>query len=338
MDPALPLGLAIGMALFAAALWGSWAVSLKYLGDFPLEGFNLTIFTASLVFVWMVGFLLDGPALLGNIQDILATDPIRVAVTLICGFVYVNGIRLSVIVQHTIGLSLAQPIQSSIILLVGTFVSAFVGGIPEGVSLQRIFIACLVLIAAVTSAMLAGLERSRNQNLFIEQASSGLRITTADLRRSLKYVLLTSLLVPAYTLGLSFGLRSSTHPQGLAVLPFMALLATGAFFGSMASSGVSLTRRREWQRVFDASMYYHKFGILSGLFHHGGNIVHTFATVQLSTVISWPLGLTGGLWTQLWGLMYGEFKGASRKAYGALILAICLYLIGAMLIANTLYR
>src|SRR5688572_2950949 len=155
LDPNLPLGLAIGMALFAASLWGSWAVSLKYLQDYPLDGYNLTIFATSLVFVWAVGLLLDGSALLGNIQDMLASDPIRVVVTLICGFVYVNGIRLSVIVQDTIGLSLAQPIQSSIVILVGTFVSAFVGGIPDGVSLVTVFIACLFLIAAVTSGMLA---------------------------------------------------------------------------------------------------------------------------------------------------------------------------------------
>ena len=46
-----------------------------------------------------------------------------------------------------------------------------------------------------------------------------------------------------------------------------------------------------------------------------------------------PLGITAGLWTQMWGLVYGEFRGSPRKAYVALAGGIILYIIGAYLIA-----
>jgi hypothetical protein len=115
-------------------------------------------------------------------------------------------------------------------------------------------------------------------------------------------------------------------------------LASGAFIGALLSSGVVLTRNGQWGKVWAASLSVHSLGIISGLFHYGGNIIHAFATAELSTVISWPLGLTGGLWTQLWGLVYGEFKGSGRRAYIALALAIVFYLLGAFLIANTLYQ
>jgi len=47
--------------------------------------------------------------------------------------------------------------------------------------------------------------------------------------------------------------------------------------------------------------------------------------------------VSSGLWTQLWGLAYGEFKGSPRRAYVALFFAIVLYLIGVAIIAGTLY-
>ncbi len=112
----------------------------------------------------------------------------------------------------------------------------------------------------------------------------------------------------------------------------MALLASGAFAGALLTSGLLLTARRQWRIVFCAPLSIHKFGILSGFAHYGGNIIHTTATVFLSAVISWPLGVTMGLWTQFWGLVYGEFKGSPRRAYVALFSGIGLYLIGAYLI------
>lgn len=92
------------------------------------------------------------------------------------------------------------------------------------------------------------------------------------------------------------------------------------------------------RRAIQTPARIHALGIFSGLFHYGGNIIHAFATAFLSSVISWPLGLTGGLWTQMWGLAYGEFRGATRRAYVALGLSILLYLTGAALVANTLYQ
>ncbi len=331
-DPQLSTGAAVVMALLAASMWGTWAISLKYLGDYPLDGYFLTIFITSLLLVWGAGVLIDGPALFANLAGIARQDPSRILVTLLCGAIYANGIRLSLIVQDTIGLSLAQPIQSSIIILAGTLISAIVGGVPAGVPLSVILVACGFLMAAVTLGMLAGVYRSR------AGSTGGLQLGMRDLRRSLGYVLLVGLLIPAYTLALSFGLRSTTHPQGLAVLPFMAVLSAGALLGACGSSGFNLLRRGQLQRVRHAGWRLHRWGVFSGVFHYGGNIIHTYATAFLSAVIAWPLGLTGGLWTQMWGLLYGEFRGASWRAYTALGLSVLCYLVGAALIANSLAR
>jgi hypothetical protein len=140
-------------------------------------------------------------------------------------------------------------------------------------------------------------------------------------------------LLQAYTYAISYGLKSVSQPHGMAVMPFMATLVSGAFLGALLSSGLALTIQHQWSAAIHAPFSVHKFGILSGLAHYGGNIIHTFATVVLSSVVSWPLGVTMGLWTQFWGLVYGEFKGSPRKVYLALFSGIGLYLAGAYILA-----
>jgi hypothetical protein len=334
LSPDLSTGSAVLMGLFAASLWGTWAISLKYLEDYPLDGFILTVFATSIVFVWSAGLLLEGRALLANIQHILENDPIRIGGTLLGGIIYVSGIRFSLIVVQKIGLSLMQPIHSSISVLVGTLGSALIGGVPAGVSFPRIMLAALVLVGAVMASMLAGHFRSNSPAR--PAGGRGMNASMDDMWKALGLVVIGSLFIPAYPLALSFGLRSTTHPEGLAVLPFMALLATGAFVGALLTSGIVLTTTGQWRRVLVAPASIHKWGVGSGLFHYGGNILHTFATAQLSSAVTWPLGVSGGFWTQLWGLLYGELEGAPRRAYVALFSALFLYVLGVYLIATTL--
>jgi glucose uptake protein GlcU len=328
LAPDLTTAMAIAISLTAAFMWGSWFIAIKYLDDYPLEAFYVTLFTTSVIFVWAVGFALDGPALLGNMREIWAVDPSRITITLLCGALYVIGLQISVSVSKLIGLSLSQPIQTSMNILIGTLLSAIVGGLPQGFSALKMGLACLFLIGAVVASMLAGKYRSQA----VADKDNKLQYNMQDLWKGLGLLVVASLLMPAYTLGASYGLKSITQSNGLAVLPFMALLATGAFVGSMVSSGLLLTIRKQWPLVLHAGFKLHKLGILAGLFHYGGNIIHTFSTASLSTVIAWPLGMTAGLWTQLWGLVYGEFKGAPRKSYFALVAAVLCYFAGAYIV------
>ncbi len=332
-SPVLTTTPAIIMSLVAAFMWGTWFISLKYLKGYPLDGFYVTLFTTSLVLVWSVGFILDGPHLLGNMGDVLSSDPSRVWLTLLCGILYVVGMRISLYVYSVIGLSLSQPIQSSVNVLVGTAVAAYVGGVPAGLTLPRIVLSVVFLLVAVFASLLAGRWNSSSQSETEEQPSGRMKYTTKDLWRALGLLFFSSLFVPSYTFGLSYGLRSSTHPEGLAVMPFMVLLATGAFIGSMLTSGTILAVKKQWSIVLHTPFKLAKFGIFAGLFHYGGNIIHTFSTAFLSSAVSWPLGVTSGLWTQMWGLIYGEFKGAPKKAYISLGIGILFYLLGAYFIA-----
>jgi glucose uptake protein GlcU len=292
-----------------------------------VDAFYMTLFGFSLVLVWGIAIAIDGPALLNNISQMASAEPLRFWTVLGCGVLYVIGLRLTLTAMQMIGLTLTQPIYASANVLLGTLIAALVGGVPEGLSIPRLGLGVLLLLAAVAATMLAGRLRADSA---AEEAVPGAK---ANLWKALGVLLASAALIPAYTLGLSYGLRSISHPQGLAVLPFMALLASGAFIGALLSSGLVLTRRKQWGRLFQTRPHYLLYGLLAAVAHYGGNIIHTFATARLSSVISWPLGFTSGLWTQMWGLVYGEFRGAPRWAYLWLAVGVILYALGAWLIA-----
>ncbi len=331
-DPNIPNLIAVGMGLIAASMWGSWFIVLKHLDDYPLEAFYLTLFTASLVIVWGIGFLIDGKHLLTNMQSVWQADPMRIIITFLCGILYVIGMQLSLYVMQVLGLAISQPVQASINVIGGTALSAVIGGIPLGLTVGRIVVSVSFLFAAVVLSMIAGGIRNASQKA--AKIDTGLSNDPQKIRRAIVLLLVSSLLMPAYTIGLSYGLKSVTQPAGLAPLPFMAVLCVGAFVGAWLVSGTMLTVRKQWGVFRSYGFKVHRLGIMAGFAHYGGNIIHTYTTRNLSAVVSWPLGFTAGLWTSMWGLVYGEFKGSRRSAYGFLAAGMLCYLIGAFLIAN----
>lgn len=333
-DPIIPNHIAIGMGLLAASMWGSWFITLKYLGDYPLEAFYITLFSSSMVVVFSVGFLFDGRYLIGNIIDVLRIDPSRVIVTFVCGILYVLGMQFSLRVLRILGLAVSQPIQASIGIIGGTAISAVIGGIPESMTVARVSFAVVFLLTAVLLSIRAGILRNRAQK--IGNINIGLSTDPKQIKKAYIMLVLAAVLTPAYTTALSYGLRSITQTRGLAVLPFMVVLCTGAFVGAFVVCGTIITKRKQWHVFVSFPFKIHLLGTIAGFAHYGGNIIHTFATRNLSAVVSWPLGFTAGLWTQLWGIVYGEFKGSPKKVYYIFGAGVACYIIGAMIISNVI--
>lgn len=328
-------GLSIFVVLFAALMWGSWFVCLKHLGKYPLDAFFLTLILVSFLFVWALSLAMDGQSIFLSYVAVYSRDPLRVFVPCISGFVFTLGMRFSIMAQYKVGLSIAQPIQSSTILFFGTWVSGSIGGIPEGLSWMGLIAACGLLVGAVICGLIAGMycvSDDPGTNI----SHNRIRISTRAMWQAFGLMLLSGFMIPAYTVGLSYSLRSPTQPLGFSVFPCMSLIVTGSLAAAVLSSGIYLTQKRLWSDVLKFPRSVHGLGCISGVCHYSGNVLHAIASTNLSTVVSWPLGLTSGLWTQVWGLIYGEFRGAPRTAYIFLFLAIILYLGGAFVIGRVL--
>jgi hypothetical protein len=331
-DPHLTTNIAIYSTLFAAFLWGSWAVLIKHLKGYPVDGFFLTIFVFSLIFVWGVGFVVDRANLIWDIKAVYSADPLRLWVTLICGALYVGGLRLTLLVYGRIGLTLAQPIQLSINIVFATLFSAAFGGVIQELVIARITLATFILLSAVAISLLAGKQRMDHQNS--DDFKSKLRFNMKDLWICVGIMIAAAAISPIYSFAISYGVHSTARPGGFGVLPFMALLSSGAFVGALLISGIVLSKNKRWREVFDAPLLPHLSGMVAGLCHFGGNIINIIATASLSSIIAWPLSATYGLWGLFWGLVHGEFRGSGRRSYFLLFFAMLLYFVGAFLIAN----
>lgn len=332
-NPALSQSAAIILALSAAFLWGIWPIVLKHVGHTPVEYFYMVLYTASLIFIWVVGFILDGNALLGNMREVAAVASDKVLIAFVTGFFYVGASMVSMNVMQSIGLTLAQPITNSINLLLGTGFSFIIGGLPQGMTLSRIALSCTFLVAAVFLTSLAG--RTRLQAIPDQNDTSGSG-KGAITGRIIGLTIIGAMGGVIYSTGLAFSLKSSTQPVGLSVMPFLCLLISGAWISAMAVCSAALTRKKAWQMVRLVKPKLYVMITISAVVHYAGNILHAFATRVLSAVVSWPLGITCGLWTQIWGLAYGEFKGAPPKAYRLLAAGVVCYLLGSAVISNIL--
>ena len=118
---------AVQVALTAAIMWGTWFISLKYLKEYPIEAFYVVMFAFSLVFVWGVGFLLEGKALLENIALVGTQFPWKIVCTLVGGMLYAAGLWVSLKVMDKVGLALSQPLLQSVTLIAGVLVTLVVG-------------------------------------------------------------------------------------------------------------------------------------------------------------------------------------------------------------------
>ena len=332
-DPEMSQSAAIIVALGAAFLWGVWPVILKYVGHTPVEYFYMIIYSSSVIFIWVAGFALNGGMLLGNIREVSSIAPTKVVAAFLTGLVYVFASMLSMTVMQSIGLALAQPITSSINVLFGTGISFFLGGVPEGMTIWRILIACAFLVAAVFLTSLAGRARLDARLSADQSHDTGMGEITG---RILGMTALGALGGVFYSTGVAFSLKSTTQPVGLAVMPFLCLLISGAWIGAMLICSYLMTKKRAWSMVKLVKPRLYGMITLASVVHYSGNIMHAYATRALSAVVSWPLGITSSLWTQIWGLVYGEFKNAPAKAYRLLVAGVACYLLGSAVISQIL--
>lgn len=318
--------LAIAFALMAAFFWGSWAIVLKHTRQVPMEAFYLIMFTSSMIFIWVAGFSLEGASLLPGITEVWRKEPLRIVMSFVSGFVYIWTNLMSLKVMQRVGLSLSQPVNSSISLIVGTGVSYLIGGIPSGTKVWRLILSAVFLVTAIFLTSFAGEARSKKQKLKPGQEKMSLRLFAMALIGALTGVI--------YSTAISFGLKSISQPHGLSVMGFLVVLLSGAWVGAMFLCVIPLTRKKEWGlfRALKPSFYL-MIAAASSL-HYLGNILNGMATKALSSAISWPLSMTAGLWTQFWGMVYGEFNDAPKKAYWLLGSGVACYLIGAFVLSN----
>ena len=99
-----------------------------------------------------------------------------------------------------------------------------------------------------------------------------------------------------------------------------------------------MTVRRQWLVFIRAKWNVQKYAAIAAGGHYGGNTINAFATGTLTAAVSWPVGANSQLWTFVWGLIMGEFKGAPRRSYVLIATGAVLYIAGILYLRWALLR
>lgn len=321
--------LAIAGIIFVTFLWGSWFQTVKHLGSFPVHAFISIMYGISVIIVWAaIGLLGKQMIPLGVFAEMKSSPGLTLAISG-CGIVFGIAMQMHLTVVKRIGLILSTSVSATCAILGGTIISVLFAGVPEGVSVISLFIASVLLILATITCQFAGVCRDADR----QKADEKKRSRAQDI---LLLAFINLILMSSYPLANSIGLRSVLNPDGFSSLTCMGILVIGAFAGSSLFTLILLCREKKSIAEVMSSLPFGKLFILASIAafcHFGGNVLHAVFAPVVSVAIATVIGNSYHCWSYIWGLIYGEFKGTSKKTYGILFCGILLFVAGVILLS-----
>lgn len=321
--------LAIAGIIFVTFLWGSWFQTVKHLGNFPVHAFISVMYGISVIIVWAAIGLLGKQMIPSGIFSEISSSPGLTLAILGCGIVFGIAMQMHLTVVKRIGLILSTSVSATCAILGGTIISVLFAGIPEGVSVVSLFVASVLLILATITCQYAGICRDREKKKVDEKKQS----RGQDI---LLLAFINLILMSSYPLANSIGLRSALNPDGFSSLTCMGILVIGAFAGSSLFTVILLCWEKESVAEIMAMIPLGKLFVLAAIAafcHFGGNVLHAIFAPVVSVAIATVIGNSYHCWSYIWGLIYGEFKGTSKKTYGILFGGILLFVAGVILLS-----
>lgn len=325
-------GVGIFMVLLTTFMWGSWFQFVHKIGRWPVASFMLWLYTSSFVIVWIAVFALEGAFIPEGIVSTVRASKGLCLFVLVCGALFAVSMQIQMMVLSKAGLIFCTSVTAMVSIPYGFLISSYFGGISPNISFP-------LLILGVILVFSAGLLCQRSTRM--RDADQGVEIDKGDKSR-LKYMLVILLchffLGPSYTLAMSIGTKTDLRPAGLPSVLLIGILSCGSLIGTWVLSGIRLTRNHQWKETFSwDNRRYIGYACLSGVFHYGGNLIHTIAIPVLSMAIAWPLGNLSSVWQYLWGLVQGEFKGVKKATYIMLLAGVGGYILALIILTAALY-
>lgn len=321
--------LAIAGIIFVTFLWGSWFQTVKHLGNFPVHAFISVMYGISVIIVWAAIGLLGKQMIPSGIFSEISSSPGLTLAIWGCGIVFGIAMQMHLTVVKRIGLILSTSVSATCAILGGTIISVLFAGIPEGVSVVSLFVASVLLILATITCQYAGICRDREKKKVDEKKQS----RGQDI---LLLAFINLILMSSYPLANSIGLRSALNPDGFSSLTCMGILVIGAFAGSSLFTLILLCWEKESVAEIMAMIPLGKLFVLAAIAafcHFGGNVLHAIFAPVVSVAIATVIGNSYHCWSYIWGLIYGEFKGTSKKTYGILFGGMLLFVAGVILLS-----
>ena len=326
----------IGMVL-VTFMWGSWFQTVKHIKDYPIIAYTFWLYFFSPIIVWTSILFLHKQMVPDGVLNEIAKYPGKAATVFLCGMIFAIGMQLQMGFVKKLGLILSTSVSASSNVLASTFITSFVGGLPEGASFPKILTASLMLIAATIICQTAGARRSKDIHAGTEEKEHVRKVKKSDI---LALALINALMLTAFPLSMSLTLKSGLRPEGFSSLTLMGILSLGAFIGSLIFTLSYLKKKGGMDRLFEPWKKGNRkilvLAFISAVCHFGGNVLQSIFSPVISVPIATPMGTAYNVGSYFWGVLYGEFKGSSKRTYGVLILGVLFFIGGVLLLTSNI--
>lgn len=323
---------ALIIVLIVTFLWGSWFQVVKHTDDYPIYAFLSWLYLFSLFIVWGSIAVLHRYMIPKGVFHEIAGDIPRAVLIFGCGAVYAIGMQIQLSVVSRVGLILSSSITSTCSILSGIMITSVFGGISESSSLLLIILAAFLLIGGTIVCQISGVMRDKDVGKAQEKDTKD---ATSQKKDVILLVITSAIMIPFYSIASSFGLSTDLRPNGFSSLTCMGILSIGALVGTSVYSAYWLTREEKWNKVLHPRKglpIILVMACIAAFCHFGGNVLHSIAAPVVSVVIATGIGYSYGMWSYLWGLLYGEFKGAGKRTFAVLAGGIALFVIGVLIL------
>lgn len=332
------IGLGVAGVLVGGFLNGSWVLPMKRLTSWRWENTWLAFSILGMVVIpWIVAI-----ATVPQLGAILSgASGATLAKVLIFGFGWGVGNVLFGLGVNRLGLAVGYGIILGLIAPIGTFLPLIVLHPERLWTVQglALMIGTVLVVVGILFCAIAGRRREQEAKTQAPMIQEGFLL-------GLVICIAAGILSPMLNFAFVFGeeLQRQTAASGVSVsMSSNALWALTMTAGFVANAGYAiylLGKNRTWV-VFSTSL--RPIGSWAGAGVMGVVLFASFmaygsgavALGPLGGIVGWPLFMSMALITSnAWGAITGEWKGASRRAYGLSLVGIAFLIVAIVVISR----
>jgi L-rhamnose-H+ transport protein len=341
----MSLNILIGILLIASGAFtsGSFAVPFGRINGWKWETYWMVFSIGAYVIFPLIACLVFAPDFRAAIA---ATPGNKVVSVFLLGALYGVGNLSFGLALRYLGLSLGYALSLGLMLAIGTLIPPILDGRlqimmqgPGGALLiQGVIVACLGIALSAWSGILKDKQMS--------DARKQESIKEFDLTKGILAALLVGITGSAMSLGFEKGgvisdmaIREGIDPL-FAMMPVMVVFLSGTLITTIFWCGLLGFRNDSLKNYIRAAsskvlMFNYLFGLLAGLLWFSQFILYGMGKSKMGpfTFTSWGIlmALTIAFAT-IWGLIRGEWKGASRKVFALMILSLIIIIVASFMI------
>lgn len=332
------IGLGIAGVLAGGFLNGSWVLPMKRLSGWRWENTWLAFSVLGLIVVpWVVA--VGTVPQLGQILG--STSGSTMAKVLVFGFGWGVGNILFGLGVNRLGIAVGYGIILGLIAPIGTFLPLIVLH-PERLWTQQglaLMVGTVLVLIGIIFCGIAGRRREQEAKTLAPMVQAGFFV-------GLVICIASGILSPMLNFAFVFGeeLQRQSAAAGasasMSANALWALTLTAGFFANAGYAVYLLGKNHTWG-VFSAPprpIGYWVGAVLMGVLLFASFMAYgsgATALGPLGGIVGWPLFMSMSLITSnTWGALTGEWKGASRRAYGYSLVGIAFLIIAIVVISR----